>query len=157
MKKQFPAATALKAGLVAVVLLVAGSSISEKPKTNHAKAEAHYSRALALSIKGEWGEATEELREAVRWDPECAWAHYELGTALSTKGVTDEVVSEYRKAVQLDPAFLDALVKLAEALDAKGERKEARGYWKKAEKVAEELESYTVYEAWIKKRLAEPD
>jgi tetratricopeptide (TPR) repeat protein len=140
---------------LASLLLSTGSLFAESPNRNHAQAEYHYSRALALSIKGEWGEGTEEYREAVRWDPDWARAHYDLGVSLSLKGDTDEVIKEYREAVRLKPDFLDALVKLAEALDAKGERKEARVYWKKAEKVAEDSESSPLYEAWINKRLAE--
>jgi Tfp pilus assembly protein PilF len=153
MKKPFPAATVLKAGLVTVMLLTAGSLTAERPKNRHERAAEHHARALDYMKRGAWDEATWELRNAVRWWPDCAWAHYELGTALSSKEVTDEAVAEYRKAVQLDPTFLDALVRLAEELDAKGERKQARKYWERALK---EEKSPEVAER-IKKRLAEPD
>jgi adenylate cyclase len=91
-------------------------------------AEAHTSRALVLTFRGEYNEAHQEFEVALRLNPILYEAHYFYARACVTEGKLEEAVSHYRDSWRVRPedyqAILlstDTLAKLGldnEALDA---------------------------------------
>src|SRR5262249_14223833 len=58
--------------------------------------------AQQYPARGDLAIATDDLRKAVRLDPEFAEAHANLGVALIRSGHPDEAEKEFRRAVELD-------------------------------------------------------
>ena len=69
--------------------------------------------ALTLWRAGKPRRAVDELREAIRRDPDCAELHFQLGTLLSELDELDEAELRFTQAANLDRQHADALVSLA--------------------------------------------
>lgn len=79
------------------------------------EAEKHYDLAIDFIEKGLMDEAIEELREAIRIDPEYADAHYMLGLRLLEKN-TGEAIQELKEAIRINYELSDAHCVLGRAL-----------------------------------------
>ena len=88
-------------------------------------AEARNNLGGALLVRGEVGEAIEQLQEALRLNPQHAEAHSNLGVALARRGRTLEAIDHYREALRLDPRQTQAYSNLGNALLQQGQVREA--------------------------------
>ena len=88
-------------------------------------AEARNNLGGLLLMRGEIGEAIDELQAALRLDPEHAGAHSNLGVALARRGRLPEAVDHYREALRLDPHQMQAYSNLGNALLQQGKVREA--------------------------------
>jgi tetratricopeptide (TPR) repeat protein len=57
-------------------------------------------------------EAEENLREALKYDPQFALAHYHLGRVLENEGQDDAAIVEYKAAAALDAKIAEPLYSL---------------------------------------------
>src|SRR5205823_558594 len=81
-------------------------------------AEAHTSRALALTLRRCYQEAREEFEAALRLNPMLYEAHYFYGRACLTEGKFDEAVSHYREAGRVRPEDFQAIYLSIDPKDA---------------------------------------
>jgi tetratricopeptide (TPR) repeat protein len=96
---------------LAAVLLLAAPARPASPPTAVAAPErvaspnayAHYLRARAAELRGDWAAVTEELRQALAFDPGCATLHAALAEAWARTGQLGRAEAESRQAVELDP------------------------------------------------------
>jgi TolB-like protein/Tfp pilus assembly protein PilF len=88
-------------------------------------AEAHTSRALALTLRRLYHEARKEFEAALRLNPMLYEAHYFYGRACLTEGKFEEAVSHYREAWRVRPEDYQAIYLSAEALMKLRRREEA--------------------------------
>jgi TolB-like protein/Flp pilus assembly protein TadD len=100
-------------------------------------AEAHTSRALALTLRGRYQEAREEFEAALRLNPMLYEAHYFYGRACLTEGKPDEAVSHYREAWRVRPEDYQAIFLSADPLVKLGRRDEALDAARQGLKVAD--------------------
>jgi len=70
-------------------------------------------------------EAEENLREALKYDPQFALAHYHLGRVLESEGQDDGAISEYKAAAALDPKIAEPLYSLGRLYLRHGRNAEA--------------------------------
>jgi hypothetical protein len=56
-----------------------------------------------VGLKGDFTQAVEQYRQALRVHPGYVNAHYGLGWALSNLGRTDEAIAEYRRTLEMNP------------------------------------------------------
>jgi Tfp pilus assembly protein PilF len=63
--------------------------------------------------RGQWKQAAEAFRSALRRDPDDADAQFDLALAEERQGATDRARSGYEAALRLDPGHLPSLVNLA--------------------------------------------
>jgi spermidine synthase len=75
----------------------------------------NYARGTDLLVARRYPDAIDELRAALKWNPDSAEAHNNLGIALASMGRMNEAVNEFRQALVIDPAFNDARRNLAMA------------------------------------------
>jgi len=100
-------------------------------------AEAHTSRALALTLRREYAEARQEFEAALRLNPMLYEAHYFYGRACLTEGKPDEAVSHYREAWRVRPEDYQAIFLSADPLVKLGRRDEALDAARQGLKVAD--------------------
>jgi len=100
-------------------------------------AEAHTSRALALTLRREYAEARQEFEAALRLNPMLYEAHYFYGRACLTEGKPDEAVSHYRDAWRVRPEDYQAIYLSADPLVKLGRRDEALEAARQGLKVAD--------------------
>ncbi|MDB4285648.1 tetratricopeptide repeat protein, partial [bacterium] len=79
----------------------------------------HNNLGIALFSKGQYDEAIEHYREALRIKPDFEPAHNNLGNALFVKGQFDDAIKHYREALRLNPDSFDAHNNLGVALRSK--------------------------------------
>jgi adenylate cyclase len=103
----------------------AGASSRRALKLDPESAEAHTSRALALTLRQQYDEARREFESALRLNPMLYEAHYFYGRACFTEGKLEEAVSHYRDAWRVRPEDYQAIYLSAEALVKLGRRDEA--------------------------------
>jgi adenylate cyclase len=84
-------------------------------------AEAHTSRALALSMAGEWDAAEREFELALRLNPKLYEACYLYGRSWISRGDLGRAAHWFERAVAVDPDSYDALILLAMARLGRGE------------------------------------
>jgi tetratricopeptide (TPR) repeat protein len=90
----------------------------------------------AYNNMGQFDEAIEEFKEALRLNPFYAKAHNNLGLAYDDMGRTDEAIEEFKKAIKLNPFFAKAHNNLGLAYyDDMGRTDEAIEEFKKAIKL----------------------
>jgi tetratricopeptide (TPR) repeat protein len=71
-------------------------------------------------------EAEENLREALKYDPQFALAHYHLGRVLENEGQDDAAVVEYKSAAALDAKLAEPLYSLGRLYLRHGRAAEAQ-------------------------------
>jgi tetratricopeptide (TPR) repeat protein len=76
-----------------------------------------YQRGTDLLHQGQYEEAVDQFREALRLVPDAVQAHNNLGVALASEGKVDEASDHFRRALALQPDFDDARRNLAAAVD----------------------------------------
>jgi adenylate cyclase len=94
-------------------------------KLDPENAEAHTSRALALTLRRQYHEARKEFEAALRLNPTLFEAHYFFARACLTEGKLDEAVLHYRDAWRVRPEDYQAIYLSADALIKLGRRDEA--------------------------------
>jgi len=100
-------------------------------------AEAHTSRAVALTLRRSYQQAREEFEGALRLNPMLYEAHYFYGRACLTEGKFNEAVSHFRDAWQVRPEDYQAICLSAQALVKLGRREEALDATRQGLKVAD--------------------
>ena len=75
----------------------------------------HTNLGLKLAGRGELAEATEQLLEALRLDPNSTEAHNNLGLVLFTSGKEEEGLQEFSVALRLKPDSAAARANLERA------------------------------------------
>ena len=100
-------------------------------------AEAHTSRALALTLRREYNEARQEFEAALRLNPMLFEVHYFFARACVTERKFDEAVLHYRNAWRVRPEDYQAIYLSASALIKLGRRDEALDALRQAVKVAD--------------------
>ena len=103
----------------------AGASSRRALELDSESAEAHTSRALALTLRQQYDEARREFESALRLNPMLYEAHYFYGRACFTEGKLEEAVSHYREAWRVRPEDYQAIYLSAEALVKLGRPDEA--------------------------------
>ena len=103
---------------------------------NPASSMAHHNLAIELQGRGQWDEAIEHYRLAVRYQPTHAKAQNNLGLALAAKANLPEAIACYRAALQSAPDFVMAHNNLAVALASQGNYAEAVAHLQKAAQLA---------------------
>jgi adenylate cyclase len=88
-------------------------------------AEAHTSRALALTLRRQYDGARQEFEAALRLNPMLYEAHYFYGRACFAEGKSEEAISHYRNAWRVRPEDYQAIYLSAEVLVKLGRRDEA--------------------------------
>src|SRR5438477_2307971 len=88
-------------------------------------AEAHTSRALALTLRRDYDEARREFDIALGLNPMLYEAHYFYGRACFTEGKLEEAVSHYRDAWRVRPEDYQAIFLCSDALIGLDRRQEA--------------------------------
>lgn len=106
-------------------------------------AEAHNSLAWVLAEQGQLRDGLEQVRVALRMDPEHGAAWDTLGVILHRMGEPERAIVALRRGVEALPYRWDFRLHLAEALAATGETEESQALAEellaKAEGVSEEL------------------
>jgi adenylate cyclase len=100
-------------------------------------AEAHTSRALALTLRRSYQQAREEFEGALRLNPMLYEAHYFYGRACLTEGKFNEAVSHFRDAWRVRPEDYQAICLSVQALVKLGRREEALDATRQGLKVAD--------------------
>src|SRR6266481_4970110 len=87
----------------------AGASSRRALELDSESAEAHTSRALALTLRRQYDDARREFESALRLNPILYEAHYFYGRACLTEGKFEEAVSHYRDAWRVRPEDYQAI------------------------------------------------
>ena len=66
-------------------------------------AQAHYNVGTVLSQSGQWDDAIENLREAIRLAPDFVPARNNLGQAMASLGQLQQAIDQYREALRYQP------------------------------------------------------
>ena len=121
--------------------LHAGAGIVLQGRGEHARARAHYERALALypdyaqvhhnlgvllEAEGDAAGATHHLQEAIRLAPDNPRPYKTLAPLLESSGRVDEALEAYARGTAADPPDLPLRFNHGRALAAAGRREEAR-------------------------------
>jgi tetratricopeptide (TPR) repeat protein len=86
--------------------------------------KAHYDYGVLLMTKGEYKEAEEAFRRAIRINPSYAQAHNNLGHLLERGGKLPEAMAEYRKSMESMPGYRQAHFNLGRILVNQGNYQE---------------------------------
>jgi adenylate cyclase len=100
-------------------------------------AEAHTSRALALTLRRQYHEARDEFEAALRLNPMLFEAHYFFARACLTEGKLEEAVRRYRDAWRVRPEDYQAIFLSADPLITLGRNDEALEAARRGLKVAD--------------------
>ena len=90
-------------------------------QARQAEVRQHMARGAEFEKKGQFAEAEQEFRAAVRLAPQDSDVHYSLGEALWYRGDVDGTITEEREALGLNPSNDGAHVDLGAALGNKGD------------------------------------
>jgi adenylate cyclase len=118
-------------------LEAANTSSQRALELDPASAEAHTSRGIALTLRGDYGEARREFDIALRLNPMLYEAHYFYARACLTEGKFEEAVSHYRDAWRLRPEDYQAVQLSAAPLATLGRHEEALEAARQAVKLAD--------------------
>jgi protein O-GlcNAc transferase len=88
--------------------------------------------------KGDFPEAAEQLRSAIRVKPDYAEAHYTLGTVLKQMNQLPDAAAALREAIRLQPDFLGAHTTLASVLRQMGDTDAANKESRAADAISKE-------------------
>ena len=86
----------------------------------------------AHGARGEYAEAEQCARKALRLDPNHPWANANFGSALLKQGRYEEAIASLETAVRLAPGFAEAWSNLGIALNHSGRHEEAWAACRKA-------------------------
>lgn len=100
-------------------------------------AEAHTSRAVALTLRHQYEQAREEFEAALRLNPMLFEAHYFYARACQTEGKFEEAVGHYRDAWRVRPEDYQAILLSVDSLAKLGRREEALEAARQGVKVAD--------------------
>jgi adenylate cyclase len=106
-------------------LEAANTSSQRALELDPASAEAHTSRGIALTLRGDYGEARREFDVALSLNPMLYEAHYFYARACLTEGKFEEAVSHYRDAWRVRPEDYQAIFLSGAPLATLGRRDEA--------------------------------
>jgi Flp pilus assembly protein TadD len=95
-------------------------------------AEAHASRGLAVSLKGQFEEAEREFQEAMRLDPKSFEAAYFYARACMSVGKLEDAAKWFERAVAVRPDDYAALMLLANSYAATGRTDDATSAMRRA-------------------------
>jgi adenylate cyclase len=95
-------------------------------------AEAHASRGLAVSLKGQFEEAEQEFQEAMRLDPKSFEAAYFYARACMSVGKLEDAAKWFERAVAVRPDDYAALMLLANSYAATGRTDDATSAMRRA-------------------------
>ena len=118
--------------------LEAADASSEKAlQLDPESAEAHTSRALALTFRRQHNDARQEFEAALRLNPMLYEAHYFYGRACFTEGKPEEAISHYRDAWRVRPEDYQAIYLSVEVLVKLGRHEEALEVTRQSLKLAD--------------------
>jgi tetratricopeptide (TPR) repeat protein len=103
--------------------------------------------AYGMSLRGEFREAEEMAKEAIRYRPDYAPAYYALGTIYMGQGLMLLAREQLSEATKLDPDNPDYYVKLSETYSQKNE-------WDQAVTILKQAERLAPYDATVHAELA---
>ncbi len=92
----------------------------------------HFHRAISWAATGNREASLEELREALRLDPENAEAYVRLGFMLGEQGSVDEAVRHYTHALEITPNHILAHNNLGYELAQRGDAAAAEEHYRAA-------------------------
>jgi len=118
-------------------LEAANTSSQRALELDPASAEAHTSRGIALTLRGDYGEARREFDIALRLNPMLYEAHYFYARACLTEGKFEEAVSHYRDAWRVRPEDYQAVHLSGAPLATLGRHDEALEAARQALKLAD--------------------
>jgi len=111
---RLPLATVLiDAGENSAALKVLGEYIHGAPSV----ARGYYEQGVAYSGLGQWNDAVNSLRHAVRLDPGSYDIRFALGSALAHASATGEAITQFRAAARLNPSAPEVHHQLAILLE----------------------------------------
>jgi TolB-like protein/Flp pilus assembly protein TadD len=115
----------------------ANTSSQRALELDPASAEAHTSRGIALTLRGDHGEARREFDVALSLNPMLYEAHYFYARACLTEGKFEEAVSHYRDAWRVRPEDYQAVHLSGAPLATLGRHEEALEAARQALKLAD--------------------
>jgi TolB-like protein/Tfp pilus assembly protein PilF len=118
-------------------LQAADASSGKAMELDPESAEAHTSRALALTLRRQYHEARDEFETALRLNPILFEAHYFFARACLTEGKLEEAVTRYRDAWRVRPEDYQAIFLSADPLMTLGRNDEALEAARRGLKVAD--------------------
>jgi Flp pilus assembly protein TadD len=87
---------------------------------------AHYNLGALLQMRGNYDEAANAYRAALKAEPKSVAAHNSLATALLLQEEVTAAIAEFRLTLELDEHYLNARYNLARALAVSGDLSGAR-------------------------------
>ena len=120
------------ASLALVVPLYLVGNVGQGPMPQTMNADAEYSLAVKLAMKGEPEEAVALYRSALAKNPAYPEAWVNLGVIQATRGRNLEAEGMFRRAMELDPENTLALTNLAVLREKAGDRAEALALYRRA-------------------------
>jgi len=99
---------------------------------NPASFLAHNNLGALLNRRGDYDEAEDHLREAIRLKPDFADSHVNLGKAREGLGDIDDALENYCQAAEINPRHVHALNGLGAMHGAKGNMQLAEKYFREA-------------------------
>ncbi len=100
-------------------------------------AEAHASRGVALSLKGQYGEAEAEFETAIRLDSRLFEAYYFYARAAFAQGNLDRAIDLYEKASEVNPQDYQSPLLVAQSYADLGHPEEAEASRRRGVRAAE--------------------
>ncbi len=110
-------------------------------------AEAHSSRGLALSLRGDIEGSEAEFKKAIELNPKLYEAHYFYARALFAQGRHEEAVKEFEAACEVNPEDYQAPFFLAQTYLSLGQRAYAAANLRKAVEAAKKHSSFNADDA----------
>jgi len=99
--------------------------------------EAHASRGVALSLKGEYEEAEQEFETAIRLDPRLFEAYYFYARVAFAQGKLERAVELYEKSSEVHPQDYQAPLLVAQIYSDLGYQTEAEASRRRGVRIAE--------------------
>jgi len=104
---------------------------------NPESAEAHASRGVALSLKGEYSEAERAFETAIRLDPRLFEAYYFYARVTFVQGKLEKAIELYEKSSEVNPQDYQAPLLVAQIYSDLGHQTEAEAARRRGVQAAE--------------------
>jgi tetratricopeptide (TPR) repeat protein len=98
-------------------------------------ADGYFNLGVDHADAGQWKEAIEAFKQAIKLNPDDASAHYNLGVAYGNLGRHKEEIEAYKQAIKLNPDYAKAYNNLGSAYQNSGRHQEAIQACKQAVKL----------------------